>query len=647
MQVNFINFSPAKNNLYAANSRLKHNNVSFQAMKKPQFDGIDFAVVEKYKAPIEKFNSNQDLQNWAGEQTDKITAKNYGGRSQQSAIQRKNILKEWTDYVLNNDKFSNTTAFLILNAVTKELKPNTDTLPPKLNTEILNECINEIDLNIRKDKKYQFNLNKMYETKLRKQYHQWVVIPSMKKCPENFDQNIEKLRLLSHKNWCTKSFNAKPYLVDGDFHIYLENGSPKLAIRLTGDKIFEVEGELNNGKIPLSYLNILEERINNNNLKLWSDAQRALNTAENIKAQILKAKNDLKDSINDTKTIFEYFGIKTEEDKNGLLTIDNYKQPDNFTYADLGIDENTLLEKVKSITGNANFRYSTVTKLPNLKSIGDNAVFSHSDLISVPELEIIGGNVELINAELKELPKLRAIGDSINLKNSKLISMPNLEEIGNDIYLQNSQITTLPKLKSIGRNAYFNDSKLKSVPKLEKINGNIKLENSILEEMPNLKTINGNAIFNDSVLKSLPELETIRGKAEFINSELNELPKLRLIGSNADFEDSKLTSMPNLEVILRSAFFSNSLLTELPKLKLIGWIANFNDSMLVSLPNLQSIGGDAHFFNSKLTTIPNLKSIDGKADFEYSNLRSLPKLKSIDGKPVSQQEILDIILKKH
>ena len=39
--------------------------INFKAMKKTQFSGVDFAFIEKYKAPIEKFKMNIDLQNWA------------------------------------------------------------------------------------------------------------------------------------------------------------------------------------------------------------------------------------------------------------------------------------------------------------------------------------------------------------------------------------------------------------------------------------------------------------------------------------------------------------------------------------------------------------------------------------------------------
>ena len=66
----------------------------------------------------------------------------------------------------------------------------------------------------------------------------------------------------------------------------------------------------------------------------------------------------MKDAIknNDAKTIYRYFRIDVEEDKDGYLTISAYKQPSyDYTFEDLGMDENKLFEKVKYIKGNANF----------------------------------------------------------------------------------------------------------------------------------------------------------------------------------------------------------------------------------------------------------------------------------------------------
>ena len=42
-------------------AKLETARPTFQAMKPNQFKGIDYAVVRKFKAPVEKFNSNSDF----------------------------------------------------------------------------------------------------------------------------------------------------------------------------------------------------------------------------------------------------------------------------------------------------------------------------------------------------------------------------------------------------------------------------------------------------------------------------------------------------------------------------------------------------------------------------------------------------------
>ena len=61
----------------------KNQNPNFTAMKKSQFSGLDFFIVEKFKAPIEKFNTNKDFQTWAKTQFEKLRLKDFGGRSEQ------------------------------------------------------------------------------------------------------------------------------------------------------------------------------------------------------------------------------------------------------------------------------------------------------------------------------------------------------------------------------------------------------------------------------------------------------------------------------------------------------------------------------------------------------------------------------------
>ena len=279
------------------------------------------------------------------------------------------MLKEWSDYVFyENKNFSDTTSLLILDAVTKNMKSGNDKLLPVLNKKVLDECINEIEKNTKADSKFQFNLNKIYTTKLREFYLQnsqesidegkWIVIPSKEHDFANFDKNVKQLKSLSYKNWSTHSFQAENYLARGDFHIYLENGQPKIGLRLIGNKVEEIQGKNNDGKIPIIYLDKVKEYINQNQFNLSKDTREELIEADKIKQKMAKIKEYLKPEIenNDVKSIFKYFNIDVKEDDEGFLILSKYEQPSSdYTFANLGIDENKLLENVKYINGNADF----------------------------------------------------------------------------------------------------------------------------------------------------------------------------------------------------------------------------------------------------------------------------------------------------
>ncbi len=66
-------------------------------------------------------------------------------------------------------------------------------------------------------------------------FHSMLILTSKQNDPVHFSSNVEKLKSLSHKSRCTKSYNAEPYLSKGDFHIYIENDEPKLGVRFEND----------------------------------------------------------------------------------------------------------------------------------------------------------------------------------------------------------------------------------------------------------------------------------------------------------------------------------------------------------------------------------------------------------------------------
>lgn len=362
---------------------------------------------------------------------------------------------------------------LVLSAITKGIKPDNDKLPPALNKGVLADCVSEIDKNTKADSKYHFDLNKMYETKLRALYLEdvstgetetkWVVIPSKENDPENFESNVEKLKTLSHKNWCTKSFNAEPYLAEGDFHVYLENGEPKLGVRFVGDEIEEIQGELNDGKIPISYCDVVNDYLLKNLFSLSYDAYLQYEVAMDAKKRVYKIKECLKEVIekNDVEKILKYFNFKVQKDKDGFLTIDKYRQPSNeFTFSDCGIDENKLFEKIKHIENNAYFEGSNLRDLGSLESIGNSVFFENSKITNLGKLKSIGFIASLQYSQVVDLGELETVGAYLSIVRSPVKSLGKLRTIYGNAYFSNSQLVDLGELESIGGIVYIQNSKL-------------------------------------------------------------------------------------------------------------------------------------------------------------------------------------------
>lgn len=497
------------------NNNKKNHLPSFYAMKKADFRGIDFAIVEKFKAPIETFDVLADFQNWAGCIVEKIKNTNYLGRQLETIVQRKGILQDWFNYVIEeNGAYTKAIQLLILSAITKNLGKKDDNLPPTMNKGVLTDCVSDLNKELEKDKKAKFDFSKMYQNKLRVFYSddtktgesetKWVVIPSKKHDLENFEANVEKLKTLSYKSWCTKSYNAEPYLSEGDFHVYLENGEPKIGIRFVGNKIQEIQGERNDSQIPLKYFDLVNDYVGKNNFNYSNDTKEELKRAKINKLKFEKIKQDLSDTIenNDVVKIYEYFGINVEKDKNSKLILSEYKQPScDFTYNDLGIDEQKLFNDVIRIKGNACFANSQLKTLGILERIDGDADFSYSKFIDLGKLSYIGKNATFLHSQVKKLGNLRFIGENVLFGNSFLlkfkdqdnydrlvqewcsnvIDLGNLEYIGGYADCVYAQFTSLGNVRYIGGNVLFNFSNVVSLGKLENVGKNIYLRYSRLK----------------------------------------------------------------------------------------------------------------------------------------------------------------------
>ena len=478
---------------------------------------------------------------------------------------------------------------------------------------------------------------------------------------ENINETATALsQLVQDTYWCTKT-NALGQLKGGDFYVYVTDKSPRIAIRMEGDKVGEVRGnasskqDLEPEMLPVAET-FLKENIPNNSGKKWLDS---IEFNKKAKEFIERVKNGIGE-----KEIFEYFNIVSEGEKyntdygeNGFVTKaknifrdKNYYNEDivdrvafnrdefdsskteyfmgnmPFRYFDI-----SSLGKLKFIGGNADFENSQVTDLGQLKSIGGSAYFRESQIQSLGQLQSIGGDANFENSQIQSLDQLQSIGSSAYFGKSQVQSLGKLKSIGRDADFGNSPVQSLGQLQSIGRDAYFRNSQVQTLGKLQSIGGNAYFRRSQIQSLGQLQSIGANAYFRNSQVQSLDQLQSIGGSADFGYSQVTDLGQLQSIGANANFENSPVQSLGQLQSIGDDADFEYSQVTDLGQLQSIGGSAYFGKSPVQSLGQLQSIKRDADFRESQVQSLDQLQSIGANAYFRESQVQSLGKLQSIGG----------------
>lgn len=397
-------------------------------MKKSQFNGVDFAVVEKYKAPIEKFNYNGDLQAWAFNNSMTLIREDHPGRKDTTTKERQKIVDTWVNYLYKEEsrKFSDTEKFLILKGITQNLKPNDDNLPPVLNRQILSNTMYDLKQDLKYNKKLQFGFNDRYKSNLREYYAEtdnsepkgkWIVIPSMTKDPEHYNENVEKLRTLSPDGWCTKNDYAEVYLKSGDFHVFVNDNEAKLGLRFEGDTIQSIEGQKNDFKIPIDYLDTCKTYIRQNHYNMNEAAKEEIHKANEKKIYVDRIRKDLAEHIKNgnTEKILNYFGMYTKKDENGQLILSEYKKPKNVDYSELGISEDKMFKNIVKIEGDAELD-GGVTNLGALREIGGNAEIGLR-MRNFGNLEKVGGVMSVYSYDIENADNLRDVRGGIQFFN--------------------------------------------------------------------------------------------------------------------------------------------------------------------------------------------------------------------------------------
>lgn len=315
-------------------------------------------------------------------------------------------MQHWKDFLQNPQKLSesgnpynpelvekikddNSLKFVIWNAITGEIKENNRHIPVPFDEKALLETIRGFEKIEPKDRAvrcaapsfleiytHRLRDNLLMEMNLSDSDSVWVKIPSLKHEPANREKNIEKLEILSCKNWCTRSSvdKAKDALDDGDFYIYLERGKfnlwePLVGMTTSKGKIDQIQGVENNNIVPLTLVDNIEDFIKKSGLHCQSGiidegpkASQAILISKKLNESIPELKKSFAKAIKekDDFDMFKYLGVSVEQLPDESLKISTYKPSYNMNlnsgisipYSMFGLDEDDLLKNVKIIDGN-------------------------------------------------------------------------------------------------------------------------------------------------------------------------------------------------------------------------------------------------------------------------------------------------------
>lgn len=248
------------------------NFTNFGAMKANQFKGIDYICMRKLKAPIEKFNSTRDFQRWAFEKI-KEHRNIFPARTEKNDKLRSDLVSKWVQAFCWQPRYPFAFALVFLKEIYKNLKPTNDDLPDIYNPTALKQTYEEIktyDSN-----NTQFRFLDVYKKHLKNIFDEdnvpengWIRIDSLTDDPMNYEKNVTKLQVLSHRTWCTKAPYASTHLMYANFRLLMKDAKPQAIIRVMDNNVIEEIQSIGNNGPKLEDLPDIFIYIDENELSL-------------------------------------------------------------------------------------------------------------------------------------------------------------------------------------------------------------------------------------------------------------------------------------------------------------------------------------------------------------------------------------------
>lgn len=349
-------------------------------------------------------------------------------------------MKQWKEFLQNPEKYpplakpynnelvskikdDNPLKFVIWNAVSGEIKSNNRHIPVPFNEKALLETIRGFEKIEPKDRAvrcsapsfleiytHRLRDNLLMDMNLSDRDAVWVKIPSLKHDTINQEKNIQKLEILSCRNWCTRSSvdKAKDALDDGDFYIYLERGKfnlwePLVGMTTARGKIDQIQGVENNNIVPLTLVDEIKDFLKKNNIQCHSGiidegpkARQAILISEKLNETIPKLKKSFAKAIKekDDVAMLKYLGVNVTSLPDNTLEISGYRPSYSIKsdsgisipYSMFGLNEDDLLQNVRVING-------------NLVLDNKNPLFNSRITQFPPKLETVAGKVSCTSSQ--------------------------------------------------------------------------------------------------------------------------------------------------------------------------------------------------------------------------------------------------------
>lgn len=459
-------------------SSMNFNNysLSFGKMSKSKFQDIDLCCVNQFKAPIEKFNTQDDFNNWVREQIN-ILLKDEKLQTPDTPMNpvvkdKPQRIKEWVDalYGSNSKYFDKPAcALLILTSVFKDLKYDHDTIPSTYNEEIVDITVSEMKKQLELNPKRQFDFDKLYRQNLAKKYITeekrrqglpsdyakpfWIKIDSRGASPSEFEENIQKLKAMSSPLWCTsKEHKAKSVIEEGNFYICAKGDEAKIGMRTIYDGVFDVQGRLNDFNIPFKYSQIVDDKIQELNMPISKDSP--FPPHRSLARHASQLWRDIPDAIKekDYLKIMEYLGLEPIVLEDGTISLKEFSgYPTSLDYfKKYGINERDFVEKIKIVRGNARFHSDGLKDTVNLEEVGGNLDFYGSSIVSLNRVKRVGGNLNLYDSKIEQLGELEEIGGGLTVGDAPLKDFGNLKRVKGVVAIGNNLIPFIPQLEEAG-----------------------------------------------------------------------------------------------------------------------------------------------------------------------------------------------------